>query len=486
MVVMIDPQLVRASVETAWDSGIVDVLRRYIEIPNKSPAFDPGWSDHGHMDRAVEMFVAWARSRPIDGLTVEVVRLSGRTPLILIEVPATAAGSDEDPDRSEPRTVLLYGHLDKQPEMEGWDADKGPWQPVLVGERLYGRGGADDGYAMFAALSAVEAVRAAGGSHSRLVIMIEASEESGSPDLPAYVDHLVPRLGTVDLVVCLDSGAADYDALWVTTSLRGLAGGTLEVTMLEEGLHSGSASGVVPSTFRILRHLLDRVEDSATGQILLPELNAPIPASVVTAAVESAEVLADEVVESLPFVEGARAVSDDVAELVVNRTWRPTLSVTGLDGAPPPEDAGNVLRPRTRAKLSFRLPPTVDSQAALEAIEHALTSDPPYGARVELTEGEAGPGWCAPELEPWLAAALTTASEIHFGRPVGFQGEGGSIPFMGMLGERFPSAQFVVTGVLGPGSNAHGPNEFLDLPTARRLTACVAHVLDGHATRSRS
>ncbi len=483
MVAMIDPQLVRSSVESSWDSGIVDVLRGYIEIPNKSPAFDPHWASRGHMDQAVEMFVDWARSRPVDGLQVEVIRLRGRTPLILIEVPATDGRSEGERSDQGPGTVLLYGHLDKQPEMDGWDADKGPWQPVLLGDRLYGRGGADDGYAMFAALSAAEAVRAAGGVHSRLVILIEASEESGSPDLPAYVDHLASRLGRVDLVVCLDSGAADYDALWVTTSLRGLAGGTLTVEILEEGLHSGSASGVVPSTFRILRRLLDRVEDSGTGEILLPELNAPIPDSVVAAATEAAEVLADEVVESLPFVPGAGAVSDDVAELILNRTWRPTLSVTGFDGAPPPEDAGNVLRPLTRAKLSFRLPPTVDCELALRAIEDSLTSDPPYGARVELAEGEAGPGWCAPELEPWLRAALTRASEIHFGRPVGFQGEGGSIPFMGMLGERFPAAQFVVTGVLGPGSNAHGPNEFLDLPTARRISACVAHVLDEQATR---
>ncbi len=472
--------------ESAWDSGIVDTLRRYIEVPNLSPAFDPDWAAHGHMDRAVDMFVDWARARPIEGLEVEVVRLAGRTPLILIEIPATDGGVEEVGEWSGPGTVLLYGHLDKQPEMEGWDPGKGPWQPVLVGERLYGRGGADDGYAMFAGLSAVEAVRAAGGGHSRLVMMIEASEESGSPDLPAYVDHLAPRLGRVDLVVCLDSGAADYDALWVTTSLRGLVGGTLEVTILEEGLHSGSASGVVPSTFRILRRLLERIEDSATGEILLPELSSPIPDSVVRAASESAAALADEVVGSLPFVAGARAVSGDVAELILNRTWRPTLSVTGLAGAPPPEDAGNVLRPRTRAKLSFRLPPTVDCEAALAAVATALTDDPPYGARVELTDPEAGPGWCAPELEPWLGAVLHRASEIHFGHPAGFQGEGGSIPFMGMLGERFPDAQFVVTGVLGPGSNAHGPNEFLDLPTARRLSACVAHVLDGHVTGSGS
>ena len=473
----LDAELMDDHIEMLWTTDVVPVLYDYIAIPNKSPAFDPEWAAHGYMDTATELLRSWAADRAIPGLTVEVHRLDGRTPVIVCEIPAT---DDYDGDA----TVLLYGHLDKQPEMVGWDDDKGPWQPVMVGDRLYGRGGADDGYSIFSALTAIEALHEAEGSHARCVALIEACEESGSVDLPAYVDHLAEFIGDVELVVCLDSGAATDDQLWVTTSLRGLAAGVLDVRIVEEGLHSGAVGGVVPSSFRILRSLLSRVEDEATGEVLLPELNAPIPAEAVLAARASADVLADDVAGSLPFAHGAGPVGGDIAELILNRTWRPALSVIGLDGAPKPGDAGNVLRPNTAAKLSFRLPPMVDPDVALEALRLALTSDPPYGANVTFGDGESGKGWAAPPVADWLAAALDVASTAHFGNPAGFQGEGGSIPFMGMLGEKFPDAQFVITGVLVPGSNAHGPNEFLDIPTAKRVTACVSQLLHAHATHS--
>lgn len=463
-------------IESVWETDVLPTLSDYIEIPNLSQAFDPDWAEHGHMDAAVEMFRAWASERSIDSMTVEVVHLDGATPVIVCEIPA-------HPDAVTDKTVLLYGHLDKQPEMEGWDDGKGPWIPVMEDGRLYGRGGADDGYAMFASLTAVEALVRSGGSHGRLIVLIEAGEESGSPDLPAHVDNLSDRLGDVDLVVCLDSGAADYEALWVTTSLRGLVGGVLEVKVVDQGLHSGSASGVVPSSFRILRSLLDRVEDSATGEIKLSALHAEIPGDVVAKATEAAPLLANEVVEALPFAGSTQPVSQDVVELILNRTWRPTLSVVGLAGAPAPGDAGNVLRPATSAKLSFRLPPTVDPAEALAAVQSALTTDPPYSAEVAFTDAESGPGWAAPPLDSWLEDALAEASKHHFGRQAGYQGEGGSIPFMGMLGAKFPGAQFVITGVLGPESNAHGPNEFLEINTAKRVTACVAEIIDAHARR---
>lgn len=475
---MLDARTIDAHLAAAWDD-VVPVLVDYIAIPNKSPVFDPDWAANGHMDRAVELFRSWAATRDIDGMTIEVIRLDGRTPVILCEIPVTD-GVDDD------GTTLLYGHLDKQPEMEGWDADKGPWTPVMVGDRLYGRGGADDGYALFASLTAIEALVAAGGRHGRLVVLIEASEESGSPDLPAYVDHLAERLGDVSLVICLDSGAADYDALWVTTSLRGLAGGTLEVRVANVGLHSGSASGIVPSSFRLLRSLLDRIEDSTTGELLLPELNVEVPADR-RAQTEAAVAAMGGVVADPGWFHGDTApFHDDAVEQELARTWRPTLSVTGLAGAPHPDDAGNVLRPATAAKLSVRLPPTADPDAALAALRDALTVDPPQGATVTFQGAESGPGWAAPTLEPWLETTLAEASEAHFGRPAGFQGEGGSIPFMGMLGEKFPDAQFVITGVLGPESNAHGPNEFLDLPTARKVAACVAQILDAQVSRVRA
>lgn len=457
-----------------WD-GIVPVLHDYIAIPALSQDFDPDWRANGHIARAVDLIADWCRERPIDGLAVEVIEHPDRSPVIVMEIPPAGGGSADD-------TVLLYGHLDKQPEMEGWRPDLGPWKPVLEGDRLYGRGGADDGYAAFASLTAIESVHAAQGSHTRCVVLIEAGEESGSPDLPAWVDDLSDRIGQPSLVVCLDSGCIDYDRMWVTTSLRGMVMGILTVDIVTEGLHSGDASGMVPSSFRILRQLLDRVEDPITGQALLPELVVDIPIG----RLAEAQATADEIgaiADHYPFVDGAGPTTSDPADQLLARTWRTTMSVTGVDGLPPTAKAGNVLRPSTSVKLSFRIPPTADPAAAERAIVDALTTDPPYGARVSFTGVDSAPGWNAPATAPWLADALDVASTATFGQPARNFGEGGSIPFMGMLGEKFPDAQFVITGVLGPDANAHGPNEYLHVPTARRLTMAVAHLLDAHARR---
>jgi acetylornithine deacetylase/succinyl-diaminopimelate desuccinylase-like protein len=473
----INDDVVRQCCDQAWDQ-VVPVMHHYIAIPNVSQLFDPQWHEHGFMESAVLLISEWCRARPIPGLSVEVVQLPGCTPMIVIEVPATGSSSDTLPND----TVLLYGHLDKQPEMEGWREGLGPWQPVLEGDRLYGRGGADDGYAAFAALTAIEAVHAAGGSHARCVALIEAGEESGSPDLPAYMEHLADRIGTPSLVVCLDSGCLDYERLWVTTSLRGLVGGTLRVDIVTEGLHSGDVSGMIPSSFRIARSLLDRIEDSTTGAILLDELNVEIPDDRVHEAAATARdvgLLTDQ----YPLVAGARGILDDPAELLLSRTWRPALSVVGANGLPAIARAGNVLRPSTSLKLSIRIPPTVDPAVAFAAVSSALEADPPYGATVRLLDGEMGPGWNAPTMAPWLVDALDVASRGSFGEPARTFGEGGSIPFMGMLGAQFPDAQFVITGVLGPDTNAHGPNEYLHLPTARRLSMAVAHLLHAHASR---
>jgi acetylornithine deacetylase/succinyl-diaminopimelate desuccinylase-like protein len=463
-----------AHANRVWDD-IVPVLHDYIAIPNVSASFDPEWESNGYMQRAVDLIAVWCESRPIPGLTVEVHRLPGRSPLIVIEVPPTGGGPADD-------TVLLYGHLDKQPEMDGWRDGLGPWTPVLEGDRLYGRGSADDGYAAFASLTAIEAVHAAGGATARCIVLIEASEESGSPDLPAYVDALAARIGRPSLVVCLDSGCIDYDRMWVTTSLRGLVGGVLSVDIVTEGLHSGDVSGMIPSSFRISRSLLSRIEDELTGHILLPELTAEIPADREREAAATAASIG-RIADRYPFVGGAGPTTDDAVEQLLTRTWRPALSVVGVDGLPPVRRAGNVLRPGTTLKLSMRLPPTCDPVGAVEAMATALVTDPPYGARVAFTGTEQGPGWNSPTFAPWLVDALDSASTASFGAPARTFGEGGTIPFMGMLGDRFPDAQFVVTGVIGPDGNAHGPNEYLHVPTARRITGAVALVLDAHARR---
>ena len=468
-------EVVRSHVDREWTDSILPSLHDYIRIPNVSLAFDPDWAEHGHMHRAVELIRAWCAERRIAGLTVDVHELPGLTPVIVMEVPAFGGGPADD-------TVLLYGHLDKQPEMEGWRDDLGPWTPVLEGDRLYGRGGADDGYSAFASLVAIEAAQAAGLPHARCVVLIEASEESGSPDLPAHLEALADVVGTPSLVLCLDSGCIDDQRLWVTTSLRGMATAHVTAEVLTEGVHSGEASGVVPSSFRVLRQLLDRLEDATSGRILLDALHVDVPADRLAEARATAAEMHETIADHFPFVPGVQPMSDDPVEQILSKTWRPSLSVIGAEGLPPSSRAGNVLRPRTTLSLSFRLPPTCDHEAALAAVTEALTTDPPSGARVTVTGGS-GPGWNAPSFAPWLSAALDDVSTATFGLPSRAFGEGGSIPFMGMLGARFPDAQFVITGVLGPGSNAHGPNEFLHVPTARHLTACLSLLLAAHARR---
>ena len=467
----LDAERLSAFVGGLWDDEIVPQLVEYIRIPNKSPMFDAQWAQHGYMDAAVKLMETWARSKlsQLSGATLEVIRLEGRTPLIYIDVP----GASDD-------TVMLYGHLDKQPEMTGWADDLGPWKPVIKGDKLYGRGGADDGYAIFGSLAALLALHEQGVPHARCVVMIEACEESGSYDLPYYVDHLAPRIGRPSLVVCLDSGCANYDQLWLTTSLRGMTGGTLTVQVLHEGVHSGDASGVVPSSFRILRELLSRLEDSTTGQIKPKELYVEIPAQRVEQARLSTAVLGSEIYDKFPWVDGMQPVTEDLTELVLNRTWRPQLSVTGIGGMPPLDSAGNVLRPETSVKLSLRVQPTLGGAKAGAFVKELLEADPPYGAKVSFKLEKDGSGWNAPQLSPWLEQAVADASQHYFGSPAAYMGEGGSIPFMGMLGEKFPEAQFLITGVLGPHSNAHGPNEFLHIPTGKKVTMVVAEVVARH------
>ena len=459
------------SIAHTWDSSIVPTLCRYIEIPNKSPMFDADWDAHGHMRAAVKLLEDWSRRAPIAGMQLEIVALPGRTPVLFAEIAAT---------RADAPTVLLYGHYDKQPEFTGWNDGLGPWTPVIRDGRLYGRGGADDGYATFASLTAIAALQQQQIAHGRLVVLIEGCEESGSFDLPHYLQHLAPRIGAPDLVVCLDAEAGDYERLWLSSSLRGLLIGTLEVSVLTEGVHSGAASGIVPSSFRILRNLLDRIEDVATGE-MIDALHVPIDAQTRANARSLVDTLGDVIVDRYPWQRGVVPMAQDAVELVLNNTWRPTLSITGLSGAPPVTSAGNTLRPSTSATLSIRLPPTLDASAAARTVKTILEANPPYGAHVRFTTDGGQPGWAAPHLEATLSAAFDGASQAYFGKPACYMGMGGTIPFLKMLGDRFPKARFMVTGVLGPHSNAHGPNEFLDIATAKHVTCCVAHVLAAYA-----
>ncbi len=458
---------IRQYVDTIWDSEIVPTLVRYIEIPNKSPAFDDEWESNGYMQGAAELLLDAIPRIPVKHAESKIFKLPGRTPVILIDIPATqdCVGN-----------VLCYGHYDKQPEFTGWEEGFGPWTPVIRDGRLYGRGGADDGYAIFATLAAISALDDQGIGHPRCCVLIEGCEESGSFDLPFYIDELREFIGKPDLLICLDAECGNYDQLWLTTSLRGLVSGTLQANVLTEGIHSGAAGGVVPSSFRILRAQLDRIEDAQTGQ-LIDALRGPIPDRVTAEATSAAETLGTSVIHRYPWHDQTRPDTSDIAELIVRNTWEPSLATVGLGGAPDPANAGNTLRPSTSAKLVFRLPPNVDASQAADAVVDALESNPPSNASVTFEVDAAETGWFAKPLTSSLTNSLDRASNEFFGKPLRQIGCGGTIPFLGMLEQKFPDCQFVVTGVLGPHSNAHGPNEFLDISTGKNVTACMASVL---------
>ncbi|MEL1263350.1 M20/M25/M40 family metallo-hydrolase [Pseudoxanthomonas putridarboris] len=459
----------KKDIDIAWDRSILPTLLDYIAIPCLSPAFDADWASAGHMDRALDLLTGWAREQLADmpGVSIEALHLPGRTPVLLVDMPGSSAA-----------TTLIYGHLDKQPAMEGWTNGRSAWSPRLEGDRLYGRGGADDGYALFAAVAAIKALHGCGMERPRCLILIEASEESGSPDLSAYLALLAPRLETVSLVVALDGSCGNYDQLWTTTSLRGQVAGTLEVRTLESGVHSGDASGVVASSFRIARHLLSRIEDPRTGEVV-PAFHVPIPQARRREARDAAGSLGSGLATALPIIAGLHPVHTESSEVVLNRSWRPQLAVTGLDGLPGVAHAAAVMQPATRLKVSLRLPPTLDAEAASQRLKAILEDAPPHACRVGFSVDMVSPGWNAPATPAWLQRSLDNASQQAFGRPSAAIGGGGGIPFLAMLGKQLPNAQFVVTGVQGPLSNAHGPDEFLHLPTARRLTMALALLLHG-------
>ena len=481
----LQPASALARISQVWDERILPPLTDYIRIPAKSPLFAPDWAQQGLLDTVVRNAADWVEAQKLAGLTVEVIRLPGRTPVLFFEVAATQPQSSQ--------TVLMYGHLDKQPEFAGWRSDLGPWTPQLEDGKLYGRGGADDGYAVYASIAAVQELQRQGVPHPRIVGLIETSEESGSRDLLPYIDALKDRLGEVALVVCLDSGAGNYDQLWLTTSLRGMASGTLKVEILTEGIHSGDASGLVPSSFRIMRQVLDRLEDSATGRLLPARFHCQVPPERLAQARATAAILGEEVYRRFPWAHHdcggstsafALPTTTNPVDALLRRTWQPTLSVTGAEGFPALQDAGNVLRPYTAFKLSLRLPPLVDAAQAVQELKALLEDNAPYQAKVTWEGASGANGWNAPSTADWFLNALNRSSQSYFGADCGFIGQGGSIPLMGMLSAGFPKAQMMVCGVLGPKSNAHGPNEFLHVPYAKKLTAAVAQVIASMPTHS--
>uniref|UniRef100_A0A7S1R526 Peptidase M20 dimerisation domain-containing protein n=1 Tax=Neobodo designis TaxID=312471 RepID=A0A7S1R526_NEODS len=456
-----------------WDAEVVPTLSEYIKVPNLSPMFDPDFATNGLQEKAFALLIDWLKQQPVKGMKYELLEEQGKPPFLCIEIDGTVPTA---------KTLLMYGHMDKQPPLRPWAEGLDPYEPVIRDGKLYGRAGADDGYAIFASVLSVMALQREGIPHSRVCIIIEADEESGSSSLKGWIEKTKDRLGDVDLVITLDSGSCSYDQLWVTTSLRGVAIVSVECSTLYEGMHSGIAGGVVPDTTRILRHQLDNVEDSRTGDIKVAECHCEIPAAIREGGYASLEKLGfDAFLAQFPFQQGVKAENTtSVADLAIRNFWKPSLTIVGVDGLPSVADGGNVLRQLTRFKLSIRLPPNVDGAVAAKAVAAALERDPPNGVTVKATVMGFANGWASPPISPWLMESLNTGSQQVFQKPAALLGLAGTIPFLGMLGEMFPQAQFVISGVLGPQSNAHGPNEFLHIGFGKGVNGCMARVVADH------
>jgi acetylornithine deacetylase/succinyl-diaminopimelate desuccinylase-like protein len=465
-----DAAVNRKLVDEEWEAAIPS-LQEFVRIPNLTVALDKEWPTNGLLDKAVDHMVQWVKSQNVTGCTVQSFKDEGFSPLMLVEVAATK-GSSKEGD-----TFLMYGHLDKMPHGPGWDEDIAPTCGLRRDDKIYGRGAGDDGYAVYASLIAVKVLQKQGIEHPRIVIIAETSEESGSPHLGHYVEKLQNQIGTPTAVFCLDATCEDWSTMWLTTSLRGICMGTVEVGLLKTGLHSGFGSGIVPDAFRVARMLLARVEDPETGKIKLPELGTKVPVERQVQGKALASKFPDlHLQRGIAWRDGARPQYDANAYAVyMANTWEPALTVTGFDGLPPPETAGNVLNPSVRMKLSIRLPPLVEEQSVKNALKEAFEKDVPYGASVKADFTQYASGWNCAELSPEMEKALQNACKANFdGKEMGHSGTGGTIPLLDMLSKMFPEASLIVTGVMGPGTNMHGPNEFVPIDFTKRITAAIA------------
>ena len=447
-----------------WEKSILPSLSDFIEIKALSPLFEPDWANLGELDATIELFCKWLDEQGISGMSYETHRIDDLSPVLLVTIEGTGPGE-----------VIFYSHLDKQPSKpELWSEGLHPLRAVRRDPWLFGRGSVDDGYGGYLCATSIRLLQEAGAPHPRCTLIIETCEESGSFDLPPYLEELTDQLGDPDMVVVMDSGGPDYDHVWMTEALRGLVSGTLSVKVSHEGIHSGNSGGSIPSSFRIQRILLDRVEDSDSGRVLVPEMHAEIPEEVREKAAALAGIVGNSIWEQFPTVDSLRQASETTEDMIVAMNWEPTLSIIGADGIPPVQVAGNVLRTNTDLKLSFRIPPGVDSEEAIARAKEILEKDPPYGAEVNFTPDSCADGFHAPPLKGSVSEAIQYASMQLTGLPPLATWTGGTIPFMAMMQGKYPDAMFLCTGTSGPGNNAHGPDEKLHIPSSKRLTVVLS------------
>ncbi len=458
-----------AKLHALWENETLEGLKKFISIKSLSPDFDKDWEEHGELLRSLKEAKAFAQSM-LPEIHIEILEAKGKTPLLFFEVAATGNSKDHG-------DVLFYGHMDKQPASDDWSNGRSAFNPSLEKDVLYGRGAADDGYSFYAAISIAKALEESGVNHPRLFGIFETAEESGSEDFPFWIAQLSERFTRVSLVLVLDAGCIDYKHLCITTNFRGVFGTTLKVSVLEHGVHSGTASGVVPDSFMIARSLLDRIEDSRTGKLLNNAFYAAeIPPARTRQIQEKAQVICG-LENDFPWIDKPVMRTANTEEALLAQTWLPQLAVIGAGGLPAIGEGGNVLRSDTSLRLSIRLPPTVDPLVAQKDLEKTLLANPPFGAKVELLGTYSFKGWDAPAEADWFSQIVKDASIEVFDAPAIYSGEGGSLSIFDTLEAACPAAQFLLTGVLGPHSNAHGPDEALHLEYVENLCRALARIV---------
>jgi len=456
---------------TAWEAGgqAIEGLMNLVRVPNLSPDYDKEFLTNGLIMKAIDVTKAWMETQGIKGLQSTVYHDPGRWPLLRVDIPAFNGGS---------RHILCYGHLDKMPHLDaaGWSEGLSATNPVIRGPKVYGRGTNDDGYNSFLVITALRYLEEHNLPHPKITILLETGEESSDEEITRYLHDLHDSIGDVDLICILDAESQDYETVWMCKSLRGVVAGVLSVKHLAVPCHSGMATGLVPSTFRIARELISRIENEKTGEILFPEAHVEIPQNRIDQCNAIAAHLGQGSVEIVTLLPGAKYLSEDFGQLLLNKAWKPGLAVTGQRGLPIVEEGSNVIRPETALKLSLRIPPGVDAEKCQAAMKKILEADPPYGATVEFKPLGAGCGWYGKDFDPLLDAAIKKATKAAFGAEPLYYGEGGSIPLCNTFQELWGKAQIIVTGCAGPDAKPHGYDESLDLPYTGKFTAVVASI----------
>ena len=443
--------------------------KKFVAVPNTSKAFDPEWETNGRLETACQLCIEYAQAIQIEGIELEMHKDPGVSPLLLGRVaPSKQVGSIR---------IVTYGHLDKQPyHSEEWEEGLHPTTPVEKNGYLYGRGAVDDGYNFFTVLAVLKAFQELRIPHDEFLLFYECNEESGCTDIAHYLNKLKEQIGAPDVMFCLDEGSVSNQMFSLSTSLRGALNFSLKVSVLEKSMHSGVASGIVPSSFRIARELLERIESGKTGE-MVPELQVPVPEQKLKEASANAKLNGSGIHTSLCMCKGVQPVTLNLEELYLNNVWKAQMEVIGQGGIPSLAQAGNVLRDHTELLVSLRTPPTLSCTAAFDTIKNILTSQVPYNAKVEVEMESFGDGWFSGHLSAALISTVDKHSMEVFGNPALLYGSGCTIPFIHLIQQQLPKTLLLVTGADLPDSGIHGPNERLDIEFLVRFAKTFACIL---------